>query len=120
MLDYEITYWDSDGKLVVSQVARKYGIPDSTLRDNLEKLEIETHSHRGGPKVLTDEEELILYNTIKISQQRYLPVTPKLVKDWVQTMLKDSQKQYEKDKAAGKPVREWYVTKGFVDHQISG
>ena len=71
------------------QAAIKYNIAKSTLREHVAGI---VKSKRSGPQaLLTEEEEQILVNYIKISARRAMPVTKDKILDTVAALIEEEE-----------------------------
>ena len=103
--------------MTIRGTARKYKIPESTLRGKLSGRYPPMVGHSTTGRLLTNAEEQVLANWIEQSQRRAMPVTKQIVLGALEDiLLKEQELQYERNLKNPKSTHErWW--KIFKVHQ---
>ncbi|XP_076092433.1 uncharacterized protein LOC143063887 isoform X2 [Mytilus galloprovincialis] len=78
----------NSNKLSISKAATEYGVPRTTISDHVNG-KYDNHLN-GPPKMLTDEEETSLINYVKYMAERGFPLTRRMLKAFVISIIEKS------------------------------
>ncbi|XP_052079009.1 uncharacterized protein LOC127717266 [Mytilus californianus] len=94
----------NSNKMSISKAAKEYGVPRTTISDHVNG---KYDNHLNGPsKMLTDEEETSLINYVKYMSERGFPLTRRMLKAFVLSIVEKSGRKtlFNMDKG---PSNKW-------------